>query len=86
MNQLISIAAWICAIATVIYQRLIIPAIHRYTPELLQLFETQLTLALATDPPAPIQLQQQGETIPITRKRRRKTTSAYDKQLEKYLH
>lgn len=76
MNQLINIAAWICAIATVIYQRLIIPAIHRYTPELLQLFETpQLTLAPATDSPVLVQLHQQGQPIPITRKRRRKSTN-----------
>lgn len=76
MNQLINIAAWICAIATVIYQRLIIPAIHRYTPELLQLLEApQLALAPATDPPVLVQLQQQGQPIPITRKRRRKSTT-----------
>lgn len=78
MQFLVNIAAWIAALATVLWQRILLPLITHYTPEFLELFRERprvapvLALAPAISTPVAAEPEPINQPIPITRTRRRR--------------
>lgn len=77
-NHLVNIAAWTCAIATVLWQRILLPLISRYTPEFLELLQPPPRPALAYGeiiilrPVTPELTPEPNQPTPLAKPRRRR--------------
>lgn len=78
MKHLVNAAAWLAALVTVLWQRILLPLITHYAPEFLELFREQppltpvLALAPSISTPVAAKPDPLNQPIPVTRNRRRR--------------